>query len=58
MQTLAKKGAALPADTVEKIKRSHACLKGPVGETAANVIVKLRIMFDLYANGKKLRSKG
>ena len=41
--TLAKRGAALPADTVEKIKASHACLKGPVGETAADVIVKLRV---------------
>ena len=48
--TLAKRGAALPADTVEKIKASHACLKGPVGESAADVIVKLRLMFDLYAN--------
>ena len=36
-------GAALPADTVEKIKNSHACLKGPVGESAADVIVKLRV---------------
>jgi len=54
--TLAKRGAALPADSVEKIKASHACLKGPVGETAADVIVKLRLMFDLYANLRPLKS--
>ena len=54
--TLAKKGAALPAESVEKIKASHACLKGPVGETAADVIVKLRLMFDLFANLRPLKS--
>ena len=37
---LERRGVALPEDTVEKIKKSHACLKGPVGETAADVIVK------------------
>ena len=41
--TLAKRGAALPEDTVQKIKESHACLKGPVGESAADVIVKLSV---------------
>ena len=54
--TLAKTGAALPEDTVKKIKESHACLKGPVGETAADVIVKLRVMFDLYANLRPLKA--
>jgi len=53
---LQKRGAALPEDTVEKIKASHACLKGPVGETAADVIVKLRLMFDLYANLRPIKS--
>jgi 3-isopropylmalate dehydrogenase len=54
--TLAKLGVPLPADTVEKIKNSHACLKGPVGETAADVIVKLRLMFDLYANLRPIKA--
>ena len=54
--TLAKLGAALPAESVEKIRASHACLKGPVGETAADVIVKLRLMFDLYANLRPLKA--
>ena len=54
--TFQKRGVALPDDTVEKIKASHACLKGPVGETAADVIVKLRLMFDLYANLRPIKS--
>jgi len=49
-------GAPLPADTLEKIKNSHACLKGPVGESAADVIVKLRYIFDLYANLRPLKT--
>jgi len=51
-----KRGVALPEDSVQKIKESHACLKGPVGETAADVIVKLRIMFDLYANLRPIKA--
>lgn len=53
---LAKTGAALPQDSLEKIKASHACLKGPVGESAADVIVKLRLLFDLYANLRPLKA--
>jgi 3-isopropylmalate dehydrogenase len=53
---LQKRGVALPSDTVETIKSSHACLKGPVGETAADVIVKLRIMLDLYANIRPIKA--
>jgi 3-isopropylmalate dehydrogenase len=49
-------GAALPADTVEKVKNSHACMKGPVGESAADVIVKLRYIFDLYANLRPIKT--
>ncbi|MCW4002109.1 MAG: isocitrate/isopropylmalate dehydrogenase family protein [Candidatus Bathyarchaeota archaeon] len=49
-------GVALPVDTVETIRNSHACLKGPVGETAAEVVVKLRIMFDLYANIRPIKA--
>jgi len=53
---LEKRGVALPDETVKAIKSSHACLKGPVGETAADVIVKLRIMFDLYANIRPVKA--
>ncbi len=51
-----KRGVALPEDSVQKIRESHACLKGPVGETAADVIVKLRLMFDLYANLRPIKT--
>lgn len=50
------RGVALPEDTIETIKGSHACLKGPVGETAADVTVKLRLMFDLYANIRPVKA--
>jgi 3-isopropylmalate dehydrogenase len=51
-----RRGVPLPEDSVQKIKASHACLKGPVGETAADVIVKLRLMFDLYANLRPIKA--
>ncbi len=51
-----KTGVALPEETIEVIRNSHACMKGPVGETAADVIVKLRIMFDLYANIRPIKA--
>jgi 3-isopropylmalate dehydrogenase len=47
---LAERGEALPKDSVQKIRSSDACLKGPVGETARDVIVYLRRELDLYAN--------
>lgn len=43
-------GVALPDKSIETIRQSDACLKGPVGETAADVIVRLRVLLDLYAN--------
>jgi len=49
-------GTPLPEETIEILRDSHACLKGPVGETAADVIVRLRQMFDLYANVRPARS--
>jgi 3-isopropylmalate dehydrogenase len=53
---LEKRGVALPEETVEAIRNSHVCLKGPVGETAADVVVKLRMMFDLYANIRPIKA--
>ena len=53
---LAKFGRALPDSAVDIIKKSQACLKGPVGETAADVIIILRKMFDLYANIRPAKS--
>jgi len=51
-----KTGVALPEETVKVIRNSHACMKGPVGETAADVVVKLRIMFDLFANIRPIKT--
>ncbi len=53
---LAKYGKALPDFTVDSIKSSDACLKSPVGEHAADVIIVLRRMFDLYANIRPAKS--
>jgi len=52
----ARCGVALPEETIMGIRNSHVCLKGPVGETAADVIVKLRLMLDLYANIRPIKS--
>ncbi|MCL7398814.1 MAG: isocitrate/isopropylmalate dehydrogenase family protein [Thaumarchaeota archaeon] len=43
-------GEPLPKSSFDKIRSSDACLKGPVGETAKDVIVFLRQRLDLYAN--------
>ena len=51
-----KRGTALPEDTVRLLEATEACLKGPVGETAYDVIVALRQMFDLYANLRPSRA--
>ncbi len=53
---LKESGKALPDDTVDAIKKSDACLKAPVGESAADVIVVLRRMLDLYANIRPAKS--
>ncbi|MFB5610898.1 MAG: isocitrate/isopropylmalate family dehydrogenase, partial [Nitrosopumilaceae archaeon] len=53
---LAKTGKALPDETFSEIKKSDACLKAPVGESAADVIVYLRRALDLYANIRPAKS--
>jgi len=53
---LKETGKALPDATVEAIKKSDACLKAPVGESAADVIVVLRRMLNLYANIRPAKS--
>lgn len=47
---LEKYGTALPDSTLTSIRNSDACMKAPVGESAADVIVVLRRMLNLYAN--------
>ena len=53
---LEKYGHALPDETFESIKLSDACLKAPVGESAADVIVVLRRKLDLFANIRPAKS--
>jgi 3-isopropylmalate dehydrogenase len=53
---LKKTGKALPDQTLDTIKKSDACLKAPVGESAADVIVVLRRLLDLYANIRPAKS--
>ncbi len=53
---LERTGTALPDGTLESVRRSDACLKAPVGESAADVIVVLRRKLDLYANVRPAKS--
>lgn len=55
-RALSETGRALPDDVVSAIKQSDACLKAPVGESAADVIVVLRRTLDLYANIRPAKS--
>jgi len=55
-KALSETGSALPDETLSVIKQSDACLKAPVGESAADVIVVLRRILDLYANIRPAKS--
>jgi len=55
-KALTETGKALPETTLDAIKKSDACLKAPVGESAADVIVVLRRMLNLYANIRPAKS--
>jgi 3-isopropylmalate dehydrogenase len=55
-RALEKTGEALPEESLDVIRKSQVCLKGPVGESAADVIIVLRRMFDLYANVRPAKS--
>jgi 3-isopropylmalate dehydrogenase len=46
----------LPKESLKVIEASDFILKGPVGESAADVVVKLRQMYDMYANIRPARS--
>ncbi len=47
---LLKFNSALPEESFSTIKDSQACLKSPVGESAADVVLVLRRYFKLFAN--------
>jgi len=46
----------LPPDTLKLAKKVDAILKGPVGESAADVIVVLRKVLGLYANVRPVKN--
>lgn len=49
-------GEALPEETINIVKNSDACLFGAAGETAADVIVRLRQEMKLFANLRPVKS--
>lgn len=51
-----KSGVALPPETIDIVKESQACLFGAAGESAADVIVKMRQELDLYVNIRPVKS--
>ncbi|HTX61670.1 MAG TPA: isocitrate/isopropylmalate family dehydrogenase, partial [Methanobacterium sp.] len=51
-----KTGIALPQETINIVKASKACLFGAAGESAADVIVKMRQELDLYVNLRPVKS--
>lgn len=51
-----KTGVPLPQETIDIVKQSQACLFGAAGESAADVIVKLRRELDLYVNLRPVKS--
>ncbi len=55
-KALKETGKALPDETIQSIKQSDACMKAPVGESAADVVVVLRRTLDLYANIRPAKS--
>ena len=55
-ECLEKNGVALPDETIQLAKDSDACLFGAAGETAADVIVRLRQELNLFANLRPVKS--
>ncbi|MDP3066649.1 MAG: isocitrate/isopropylmalate family dehydrogenase [Methanobacteriaceae archaeon] len=51
-----KTGIPLPPETLDIVKNSQACLFGAAGESAADVIVKMRQELDLYVNLRPVKS--
>jgi len=49
-------GVALTEETIDLVKNSDACLFGAAGETAADVIIRLRQEMDLFANLRPVKT--
>lgn len=55
-ECLEKTGSALPDETLEIIRNSDACLFGAAGESAADVIVKIRQEMKMFANLRPVKA--
>ena len=55
-ECLEKTGTALPQETIDIVRDADACLFGAAGETAADVIVKLRQEMKMFANLRPVKS--
>ena len=55
-ECLEKTGKALPDETLDIIRNADACLFGAAGETAADVIVKIRQEMKMFANLRPVKS--
>lgn len=55
-ECLEKTGTALPEETLEIIRSCDACLFGAAGETAADVIVKIRQEMKMFANLRPIKA--
>ena len=55
-ECLEKNGTALPQETLDIIRDADACLFGAAGETAADVIVKIRQEMKMFANLRPVKS--
>ena len=53
---LEKTGHALPEETIDIVRKADACLFGAAGESAADVIVKLRQEMKMFANLRPVKS--
>ena len=55
-ECLKNNGTALPDETLDIIRKSDACLFGAAGETAADVIVKIRQEMKMFANLRPVKT--
>lgn len=55
-ECLEKTGTALPEETLDIIRNADACLFGAAGETAADVIVKIRQEMKMFANLRPVKA--
>ena len=55
-ECLKKTGTALPEETLDIIRNADACLFGAAGETAADVIVKIRQEMKMFANLRPVKA--